>query len=115
MPHHVEGRRVEGYEAIERGGDYYVKYAEDGRITAVVFAMPGFTERGGAPLWNRINGPAAEAETRWEVTEDAEGKVTVSPSILSWWTYAGEDQRFHCFLKGGVWEMLDDCVGAVFE
>jgi Family of unknown function (DUF6527) len=110
MPTHVEGRRVENVEAIEKSGDYSVKYAGDGRVEAIWFAMPGFPSN----RWNRINGPASAREPRWEITEDAEGKVTVSPSIRSQWT-EGEEKRqcvFHCFLKGGVWELLDDCVGA---
>ena len=112
MPRQVEGRRVENVEAIKQGGDYSVKYAEDGRIEAVWFAMPGF----GSPRWKRINGPASSEKTRWEVTEDDDGKITVSPSILSEWKW-GEDReqrRFHAFLKAGVWEVLDDTVGASF-
>lgn len=118
MARHVEGRRVEGYDGIERGGDYFVKYGEDRAIVAVIFAMPGFDDDGGAPMWNRINGPAGAADgPRWEVTEDAEGRVTCAPSILSEWTW-GEDReprRFHVYLKAGVWEVLDDTVGGVFD
>lgn len=113
MSRTVEGRRVDSVEEIERPGDYAVKYAEDGGISSVWFSMPGFPH----PLWNRINGPAwmpGETATRWDVTEDSDGKVTVSPSILSEWTWGPEKarRRFHGYLKGGVWELLDDCVGA---
>lgn len=114
-----EGRRVENVEALERDGDYCLKYANDG-IESMWFVMPGFgpgSGRRGAPCWNRIGGPTApEDQTRWEISEDEQGRVTVDPSILSQWTW-GEDQvecRFHCFLKGGVFEILDDTTGAVF-
>jgi hypothetical protein len=110
MPTQVKGRRVADIQAIERAGDYCVRYAEDGRVFSVWFAMPGFPYH----FWNRINGPASQYEPRWEVTEDDEGRVTISPSILSWWKWKGEDQRFHCFMRAGVWEILDDTVGAVF-
>lgn len=113
----VDGRRVGGYDGIELGGDYFVKHDADGGVIAVVFAMPGFDDRDGAPMWNRINGPAGSADgPRWEVTEDAEGKVTVSPSIKSEWTHgeAREPRLFHAYLKAGVWELLDDCLfGAI--
>lgn len=107
MPRHVEGRKVESVEAVEQPGDYFVKRVAAG-IEALWFAMPGFAQ----PVWNRIPGPAASDGTRWEITEDAEGRVTVSPSILSWWTEAGAKRRFHAFLKEGIWEVLDDTVGS---
>ena len=118
MAQHVEGRRVEGYDGIERGGDYFVKKDADGGIIAVVFAMPGFDHDGEGSQWNRINGPACIGDgPKWQVTEDADGKVTVSPSILSEWAWgqAREPRRFHAFLKAGVWELLDDCLGLVIE
>ena len=118
MPRHVDGRRVEGYDGIEQPGDFFVKYGEDRAIIAIVFAMPGFRDDSGAPMWNRINGPASTADgPKWEVTEDADGKITVSPSLLTEWTWgeAREPRRFHGYLKAGVWEVLDDTVGAVFE
>lgn len=117
MPRHVDGRLVEGYDGIERGGDYFVKHDADGGVIAVGFAMPGFGDGDGS-MWKRINGPAGSADgPRWEVTEGEDGKVTVSPSILSEWTHgeAREQRRFHAYLKAGVWEILDDTVGAVFE
>lgn len=118
MSTHVEGRRVEGYDGIERGGDYFVKYDADRQIVAVVFAMPGFRDGSGAPMWNRINGPASRFDgPKWEVAEDADGKVTISPSLLTEWTWgeAREQRRFHGYLKAGVWEVLGDTVGAVFD
>lgn len=115
MAKHVDGRRVEGYDGIERGGDYFVKHDAEGGVIAVIFAMPGFGDGEGS-MWNRINGPAATADgPKWEVTEAEDGKVTVSPSILSEWTWgeAREPRRFHAYLKAGVWELLDDCAGMV--
>lgn len=114
MPRHVQGRRVESVEDIERSGDYAVKFAVDGRVEALWFAMPGFSEL----MWNRIPGPAAiEANQRWDITVDGDGPATVSPSILSEWTWGEgrEHRRFHGYLKAGVWEVLDDTVGAQFD
>lgn len=113
MPRHIEGHRVKSMEAIKRGGDYFVKYAGDGRIESVWFSMPGFQR----PHWNHINGPASEHEPRWEVTEGEGGKITVSPSIRSQWTWGPErsERCFHCFLCDGTWEILDDTVGATWD
>lgn len=112
----VQGRRVADYDAIEKQGDYAVSYAEDGRISSVVFADPGFTDYQDELCMDVVTGPGApEGERpRWEVTEDAQGRITVSPSFRSQWKECGEEKCFHCFLRGGVFEVLDDCVGAVF-
>lgn len=120
MAHTVEGRRVEGIQGIEFGGDYAVTHGPDGRIASMTFAMPGFSEVSGhgAALWNRIPGEGSTDErdrVRWTITEDVDGKVTVAPSILAEWPEAGEGRRFHGFLKAGVWEVLDDSVGASFD
>lgn len=110
MSRHVQGQPVESIEAIEQPGDYFVSSTDAG-IEALWFAMPGFPSH----KWNRINGPAWPNEPRWEISRDVEGVVTVSPSIRSQWN-EGEVQRcFHAFLKGGVWEILDDSIGAVFD
>lgn len=113
MPRHVQGRRVDTVKDIERGGDYAVKVNDAGVIEALWFAMPGFPEQ----LWNRIGGPGSKDTKRWYIVEDADGKVTVDPSILTWWTWGTEKaaRRFHAYLKQGVWEILDDTVGARFD
>lgn len=112
MPHHVQGRRVENIDALKQPGDYCLNYEEAyGEISSMWFAMPGFPSH----KWNRINGPAAELEPRWQITEDEDGVVHVEPSIRSQWN-EGETQRcFHAFLHHGVWEVLDDSIGARFE
>jgi hypothetical protein len=119
MPRNVEGRRVETAEEIEQGGDYVVKYAPDSKvIAAIVFAMPGFSERdSGAPLWNRIAGQGSSDprdRVRWEITEDEQGRVTVAPSIKAQWPEGEEGERklFHAYLRDGTWEVLDDTAGA---
>jgi hypothetical protein len=114
MPRHVEGRRVESAEALERGGDYALKLdPADNRVICMWFIAPGFEEdRGG----NRIGGPASEHDrTKWDIEVGEDGKVTVSPSILSRWLWEGQPRVFHAFLKAGTWEVLDDTVGATFE
>lgn len=116
----VEGRRVDEVSAIERGGDYTVTHGPDGRIASMTFAMPGFGDAAGhgAAVWNRIPGEGSTDErdrVRWTITEDAEGKVTVEPSILAEWPEGGGGRRFHAFLRGGVWDVLDDTVGATFD
>lgn len=111
MPTMVEGRRVADVNALKLPGDYSLGYKADGGIISMWFAMPGFPSH----KWNRINGPAAEREPRWEISEDGDGVVHVEPSIRTQWN-EGEVQRcFHAFLHHGVWEVLDDSIGAVFE
>lgn len=113
MSQHIEGRRVDGYEEVERGGDYWVSYAEDERIANVVFATPGYLDFENHLVMNVITGPGAGDERpRWEISEDADGRVTATPSFLVMWKERGVDRRFHCFLKGGVFEVLDDSTGA---
>lgn len=114
MPKLIEGRRVEEYEAIERPGDYKVDYAEDGQIANVLFATPCFRDFQGEIILNVITGPGMQPPERpcWQVHEDSEGRVTASPSFLVLWPEEGIEKRFHCYLKAGVWEVLDDCVGA---
>ena len=107
MPRHVEGRRVSSQESIERGGDYYVSYTEAGVIEALWFAMPGFSQ----PLWNRIGGPGSDDKIQWVITESSGGAITVDPSIRSRWNEGLERRCWHGYLKGGVWEVLDDTVG----
>lgn len=110
MPQHVQGRRVADVNALTLPGDYSLNYNAAGGIFSMWFAMPGFPSH----KWNRIPGPAAELEPRWEISEDAEGIVHVEPSIRTQWN-EGEVQRcFHAFLHHGVWEVLDDSIGAVF-
>lgn len=113
MPRHVQGRRVESIEDIERGGDYVVKRNDAGAIESLWFAIPGFPEQ----LWNRIGGPGSKDTNRWQIDEGPDGAVTVSPSILTWWTWGPEkaERRFHGFLRQGIWEILDDTVGAQFD
>lgn len=41
-----------------------------------------------------------------EVTEHADGTITVSPSILV--TGGGDGKRYHGYLRAGVWETLAD-------
>lgn len=108
MPRHVEGRRVQSLDSLETPGDYFLKYAPGGGVESLLFVMPGF-ER---PRWNRINGPLADREPRWDITEDTDGKVTVNPSIKSEWTVGEEkaQRRWHGYLKAGVWEILDDTI-----
>lgn len=113
MPRHVEGRRVGSIDEIKEPGDYFVKHTEAGEIEALWFAMPGFPTH----MWSRIGGQASSDKIRWEITEDSEGKVTVDPSIRSQWLW-GEDKKqclFHAYLKAGVWEILDDTIGAEFS
>jgi len=43
-----------------------------------------------------------------EVTEHADGTISVSPSILI--THPGLPDRWHGYLEAGVWRALDDCV-----
>lgn len=109
MPRHVEGRRVAPeWKAIEQPGDYFPIYTDGGDIKAICFSMPGFGQ------WGRISGEADEAPgPKWTITEDDSGAVTVAPSIESKWTWGEEkdERKFHAYLKGGVWELLDDCVG----
>lgn len=113
MPRHVQGRRVASVEDIEHQGDYAVSYTEDGRIEALWLWLPGFEE----PRWSRIGAQASKDRVRWDISEDASGTITVSPSILSQWIWGEERKqcRWHGFLKGGIWEVLDDTVGAEFD
>lgn len=109
----VDGCRVGSRDDIEDAGDYAVVYGDDGRTIACLwFCMPGFVSH----KWNRIPGPGSENEKSkaWEISEDAAGVVTVSPSILSHWNEGSEQRRFHAFLKQGVWEVLDDTEGAIW-
>ncbi len=113
MSRHIQGHRVASIEDLEEGGDYYVKLTDDGRAEALWFAMPGFPES----RWNRIGGQASTDKTRWDIVVETDESVTVSPSILSEWSWGEEreQRRFHAFLKGGVWEVLDDTIGAHFD
>ncbi|HXU02356.1 MAG TPA: hypothetical protein VN903_15425 [Polyangia bacterium] len=103
-----QGRRVAEMDDLMLPGDYTLGYNSDGQIVSMWFSMPGFPSH----RWNRINGPAAEREPRWEITEDAEGVVHVEPSIRTQWTEGQEPRCFHGFLHHGVWEVLDDSIGA---
>lgn len=40
-----------------------------------------------------------------EVTEHEDGTITVSPSIL---VTGGREERYHGYLRAGVWETLPD-------
>lgn len=109
----VEGRRVADHESIERGGDYYVSYSDDGGIANVVFATPGYLDFHGELVLNVITGSAAPTErVCWQVSENPDGRVTADPSFLVMWRERGIDRRFHCFLRAGVFEVLDDSTGA---
>lgn len=47
----------------------------------------------------------------WDGNEDT---PTFSPSILvRWQRVAGQPERCHSFIRGGVWEFLDDCTHAL--
>lgn len=113
MPTMIEGRRIKSDKIadLEKQGDYVVRYIGD-EIEAVWFSMPGFDKS----HWNRVNGPASPEKVRWEITEDDEGRITISPSIKCEWTWSESKDHsvFHAYLKNGVWEILDDTIGANF-
>lgn len=112
MPRMIEGRRVADIKSLQKDGDYCVKYIGD-EIESVWFSMPGFPTN----HWNRINGPASSEKVKWEVTESSDGKVTIDPSIKTEWTFGPEQTHyvFHAYLKSGVWEILDDTIGANYD
>ena len=110
MARTLQGRRVADVNHLTRPGDYTLNYNAEGGIFSMWFALPGFPSH----KWNRINGPAAEREPRWEITEDGDGIVTVAPSIRTQWSEGAEPRCFHGFLRDGVWEVLDDTVGATW-
>lgn len=108
----VAGHRVDRIRDLTEQGDYCVKYIGD-EIESVWFSMPGFPSN----HWNRVNGPASVEKVKWRVTEDAEGRVTIDPSIKSEWVWGDHQDHatFHAYLKEGVWEILDDTIGANFD
>lgn len=110
MPRSVPGRRVADVNHLTLPGDYCLNYNAEGGIFSLWFAMPGFPSH----KWNRINGPAAEREPRWQITEDGDGVVHVEPSIRSQWSEGAEPRCFHGFLHHGVWEVLDDSIGVTW-
>lgn len=102
----LNGRRVadNNVQAIEKPGDYSVMYAGDGAIASLWMAVPR-----SAVLWSRIAASGygqkrrdGSAEPEWEIREDGDGLVTVSPSIDCRWGSSPED-RWHGYLEAGVW------------
>jgi hypothetical protein len=103
----VEGRRVKnGVGGLERPGDYCPCYNDAGQITHLWLALPGWGQ------WTRLPSTHSpvEGEPRWTITEDADGRVTVDPSIKVWWNQGPEQREigWHGYLKAGEWETLDD-------
>lgn len=106
MGSHVKGRRVAVTGDFEKPGDYCVVYNDAKEITALWFSIPVCGQ------WGRIQAEASpEVGPKWTITEEADDSITVSPSILSQWTWGEEriEVRFHGYLKAGVWELLGDC------
>ena len=94
----MEGRRRPDTGSFDREGDYCVVYNDAGLITTLWFSLPHTGQ------WGRIIAEASTEEgPKWKITEDAEGRVTVEPSIHTVWRDAEGDQEYHGFLRGGVW------------
>lgn len=89
----TQGRRVEpGFENLERPGDYYfadgilwaiLPHGGHGRLPAI-----GCSETGGP---------------EWTITADADGTVTVAPSIRQLPIESLGDPGWHGYLEHGVW------------
>lgn len=89
----LPGRRVEpAFENLEKPGDYYFA---NGILWAIL-------PHGGHARLLSTDAAAEEKGSRWQVTEEDDGSVTVSPSILQHAipNYAPE---WHGYLERGVW------------
>lgn len=98
----TQGRRVESLEELTEAGDYMLCDSEN----------PDGTKRGFRELWFRLpehpkpgvrhihDGPDG-----WTFTENADGTVTVSPSIFAHIVQRDGSTKpgWHGFLEQGVW------------
>jgi hypothetical protein len=94
----TDGRRVANVGELEKPGDYTVAYV-DGELAAIWFILPGDPEMS----WGRIaaEGHGSGDEPEWSICEEADGSVTVSPSIQQ--HELGNVPYWHGHLQHGVW------------
>ena len=98
----MEGRRVQPeVKHLEKPGDYFPVYQEDGTtIKWLWFALPNNGQ------WGRIaaKGGGNGEEPEWTITEDEAGRITVDPSIDTGpMLIRGTDCSYHGHLTAGVW------------
>ena len=80
-------------------GDYRPVYNDDGGIRLLLFREPGSTHEFG-----RLPSELEPGEgPRWTISEDDEGRVSVSPSIRREAIPSMDSPEWHGFLEAGVW------------
>lgn len=108
----MTGRRVPTIDDIAQPGDYCLRPKGDGGVApSLWFRLPRSEPcPAGVPdifrnCWETFWTGLHRIDGTWSITEEAEGNVTVSPSILTWIEIGEDRQRteWHGFLEHGVW------------
>lgn len=99
----LQGRRRETIKDLGQPGDYCPRLAPDGTVAVLWAILPNATSWGRLP--NKGHGTGGEPE--WTITLEADGTVTVDPSIEQHEVKRGDRvvaPYWHGHLRRGVWE-----------